>query len=455
LYLNLDKEVVGGVTYNAITGKEEPQLTDKFRAYLEQHPRFFNFKSIKEKQSNIGLVNLDGEKFILAVLPVLRSDLSGTTKGFLVAARKLDQISISEIARRQNLNLRIYSLDEAQEIERFQPIINEMIATGNDHVSSRTNNFIYGYTILKDIENQPVFFVRIVRKRDIFLKGKDIVDRVLLIALIGFGIVILSTNLIILQTSVLSRLLRLVQNLENQRNLPPDRLEKIPTSGNDEISYLIQTFNELLETNRRNNEKFMKIFRASPTAIMIVRVDDGQILDVNSEFENLFGYTAKEVIEKNIAEFGGWLLGADADRIMGTDQSNDFLRNIEVSIHNREGKQITCNLSTEIIVIDETSYILYNLSDISALKQLNDSVSRINSLLQAQQETSIEGILATDEQGLIVSFNYRFCQMWYINPNLLNGKSIHETLNDECVPEALRNSIEQIYNVGGCGYSDE
>ncbi|MCA1903958.1 MAG: PAS domain S-box protein, partial [Cyanobacteria bacterium KgW148] len=362
LYLNLDKEVVGGVTYNAITGKEEPQLTDKFRAYLEQHPPFFNFKSIKEKQSNIGLVNLDGEKFILAVLPVLRSDLSGTTKGFFVAARKLDQISISEIARRQNLNLRIYGIEEASAIDRFQPIVNEIIETGNDHVNSSTDNFIYGYTVLKDIENQPVFFVRIVRKRDIFLKGKDIVDRVLLIALIGFGIVILSTNLIILQTSVLSRLLRLVQNLENQRNLPPDRLEKIPTSGNDEISYLIQTFNELLETNRRNNEKFMKIFRTSPTAIMIVKIDDGQISEVNSGFENLFGYTAKEVIGKNIAEFGGWLLGADADKIMATEQSNDFLRNIEVSIQNREGKQITCNLSTEIIVISETSYILYNLS---------------------------------------------------------------------------------------------
>ncbi|PLS67303.1 MAG: hypothetical protein CV045_14345, partial [Cyanobacteria bacterium M5B4] len=138
----------------------------------------------------------------------------------------------------------------------------------------------------------------------------------MLIALIGFGVVILSTNLIILQTSVLSRLLRLVQNLENQRNLRPDQLEKIPSSGNDEISYLIQTFNQLLEISKRNNEKFMKIFRASPTAIMIVKIDDGQISEVNSGFENLFGYTAKEVIGKNITEFGGWLLGADADKIM-------------------------------------------------------------------------------------------------------------------------------------------
>ncbi len=455
MYLDLNKNLVGGNAYDTSTQKATPELVNKFVPYLQQHPRFFSFENISNRLSSVGLMSLPEGNFLLSVAPVVRSDLSGDVKGFLVVGRKIDREFINNVARHQNLNLQVYQINDAKKIDRFEPIIKSILANNQDVILPGSINFTYGYTILRDIDNQPITFVRLVARREIFSTGKDIIDRTLLLALISFGIIILVTNLIVLQVTVLARLLRLVDNLNEQQEKATDRFEPLPNSGNDEISYLIQTFNQLLEVNRKNNEKFIKIFRASPFAIMIVRATDGKILDVNFGFEQLFGYSTKEALDLNIEEFGGWLLGADGNKILGNSESNNFLRNVEIVIHNRFGQEIPCSLSTEIITIDQTTCLLYNIVDISKIKQLSSSILRLNSLLQAQQETSIEGILATDEQGKVVSFNQRFCQMWYLNPVILKDRLIHELMDEPEILEQLKQEIERAFNIDSGTYSDE
>jgi len=455
MYLDIDRNLVGGQAYDAVLQKDTPELIDNCITYLQQHPKFFSFSNLNSRQSNVGIVNLNGAKFILSVAPVIRSDLSGVPKGFFVIARKIDRDFVASIARRQNLSIQMYSLEDAQKIDRFQPIIKSILANNQDVITLDNINFNYGYTIVNDIDNKPAVFVRLVDRREIFATGKDIVDRTLLISLITFGVIILGTNLTILQFTVLSRLLRVVDQLKQRQENETDRFAPLPISGKDEIAYLTHTFNELLEINRKNNEKFIKIFRSSPVAIMIVRVSDGQILEVNNGFEKLFGYSTTEALSLNIAKLGGWFLGADGDRILSNEGSNDFLQNVEVTIHDRYGKAISCHLSAEVITIDDTPCLLYNIADISKLKQLSSSINRLNSLLQAQQETSIEGILATDEDGKIVSFNHRLCHMWYLNPETLKDRVIHELISDGEVPEQLREALELAYNIESDCYSNE
>jgi PAS domain S-box-containing protein len=455
MYLDINKNLVGGQAYDTVSQKGTPELIDNCLIYLQQHPKLFSFSKPNSRQSNVGIVNLNGAKFLLSVAPVIRSDLSGVPKGFFVIARKIDREFVASLARRQNLSLRIYSLEDAQKIDRFEPIIRSILDNKQDVITAGNTTYKYGYTILNDINNKPAIFVQLANKREIFLAGKDIVDRTLLVSLISFGVIILGTNLTILQFTVLSRLLRVVDQLKQRQENETDRFAPLSISGKDEIAYLTHTFNELLEINRKNNEKFIKIFRSSPVAIMIVRVSDGQILEVNNGFEKLFGYSTTEALSLNIAKLGGWFLGADGDRILSNEGSNDFLQNVEVTIHDRYGKEISCNLSLEIITIDDTPCILYNIADISKLKQLSSSINRLNSLLKAQQETSIEGILATDERGKIVSFNHRLCHMWYLNPETLKDCVIDKLISDGEVAEQLREAIELAYNMESGCYSNE
>jgi signal transduction histidine kinase/DNA-binding response OmpR family regulator/HPt (histidine-containing phosphotransfer) domain-containing protein len=83
-------------------------------------------------------------------------------------------------------------------------------------------------------------------------------------------------------------------------------------------------------------------------------------------------------------------------------------------------------------------------------------LQRTNLLLHAQKEAAIDGIFAVDEQGRIVSFNRRFCEMWDIPHDLFLGDGIeHEFYNGSPLgtffiksdlPDVLINLLESTYD---------
>ena len=93
-----------------------------------------------------------------------------------------------------------------------------------------------------------------------------------------------------------------------------------------------------------------------------------------------------------------------------------------------------------------------NAINIGMIKDLQ----RTNLLLHAQKEAAIDGIFAVDEQGRIVSFNRRFCEMWNIPHDLFidddienefhNGSPLGTFFVKSDLPAALINLLETTYD---------
>jgi signal transduction histidine kinase/DNA-binding response OmpR family regulator len=83
-------------------------------------------------------------------------------------------------------------------------------------------------------------------------------------------------------------------------------------------------------------------------------------------------------------------------------------------------------------------------------------LQRTNLLLHAQKEAVIDGILAVDEQGRIVSFNRRLCEMWNIPHNLFMGDGLEPEFHNGSplgtffiksdLPDVLISLIETTYD---------
>ncbi len=87
-----------------------------------------------------------------------------------------------------------------------------------------------------------------------------------------------------------------------------------------------------------------------------------------------------------------------------------------------------------------------NAIDIEMLKDLQ----RTNLVLHAQKEAVLDGIFAVDEQGRIVSFNRRFCEMWNIPHDLFiddgNEPPLGTFFIESDLPAALINLLETTYD---------
>lgn len=84
------------------------------------------------------------------------------------------------------------------------------------------------------------------------------------------------------------------------------------------------------------------------------------------------------------------------------------------------------------------------------LRKLTEVLQRNNSLLQAQQEAAIDGILSIDEQGHIISYNQHFCQMWNIDEAMFlshdNCKLLSFLITNQKLPIQLVEVIESSFD---------
>ncbi len=92
----------------------------------------------------------------------------------------------------------------------------------------------------------------------------------------------------------------------------------------------------------------------------------------------------------------------------------------------------------------------HELSDITQRKEVEEALKRSNSLLKSQREASVDGVLAVDEQGRIVSYNHRFCQLWQIPESILQsveyGGLLSLLQHHLQLPEGLVEALENAYD---------
>ncbi len=70
-------------------------------------------------------------------------------------------------------------------------------------------------------------------------------------------------------------------------------------------------------TKIKLEEKFEKIYRASPDIIIVTRFKDGKITDVSDAFEKIIGYTPREFIGRTSLEL--YVNSEDRSRILSIE----------------------------------------------------------------------------------------------------------------------------------------
>ncbi|HCE56560.1 MAG TPA: hypothetical protein DER09_01890 [Prolixibacteraceae bacterium] len=152
-----------------------------------------------------------------------------------------------------------------------------------------------------------------------------------------------------------------------------------------QLLFTLLTFSLILMFNGRLNrqisfeeEKFSKAFQITPYAILLTRLSDGKIYEVNDGFLSLSGYTKNEVIGKTTNELNLYVYSGERERIVGLLSAEQKLKDIEITFRKKSGELLIGLVSAELLDINYEVSILTTIYDLTQRKELENQLVEMN-----------------------------------------------------------------------------
>ncbi|TXH89399.1 MAG: PAS domain S-box protein [Rhodoferax sp.] len=141
------------------------------------------------------------------------------------------------------------------------------------------------------------------------------------------------------------------------------------------------------QTSLRQSElRFVTLFRQSPVAAILGRPADGTFLDANDAWVQTFGYSQQELIGKTASQLKLWG-NLEQRRVFFTHiAQHDTLDNFPIDFFNRAGQRIHGLTSSRIVNVMGERILLFTLIDITALREAQEQIERMNHELEARVE---------------------------------------------------------------------
>jgi diguanylate cyclase (GGDEF)-like protein/PAS domain S-box-containing protein len=184
-----------------------------------------------------------------------------------------------------------------------------------------------------------------------------------------------------------------------------------------QMLFIALTFNVILMVNRRlfidldrditvrrqietalreSEEKFSKAFHADPDAILISRVSDGRLLEVNEGFSRLTEYSRAEALSSSSILLSLWAQAQDREACLAALRKDGSVHDREYDFRIKPGRILHCLYSGEIINLGGEAHIVSIVRDITGRKQAEEVLRRSEANFREVFDNSAQGIFIID-----------------------------------------------------------
>lgn len=215
---------------------------EKQRGYMVQIAR--DLTGNRADGTVSGLITVGGQPMQVSMRPILRTDLSGPSRGTLIMARWMDEGQLLEIARMLALPMTAV-VESASDVRSSSVDAVSPWGMEREWVKVLGRDRIAGFVRIDDVVGAPGLVLTTEFRRDLLHEGRAAQwwffgQIVMITVLLSFS------GLLMLQRLVLSRVARLGA-MANSISSTGDLSQRISISGNDEISIVETAFNSMLQ----------------------------------------------------------------------------------------------------------------------------------------------------------------------------------------------------------------
>ncbi|HKE03753.1 MAG TPA: PAS domain S-box protein, partial [Blastocatellia bacterium] len=197
-----------------------------------------------------------------------------------------------------------------------------------------------------------------------------------------------------------------------------------------QVVLIVSTFIDIAERKRaeealrESEERFAKAFRASPDGLVITRLADGTILEVNDSFAALTGYARDEMIGKSTIDLGLYVDPADRQRMLAILKERNYVRDFEYTVRRKSDETRRITLSAEPFELRGEHCWLTIVRDVTererAEESLRESEERFAKAFSASPDALVISRLA---DGTILEANDSFVSLSGYKRDEVIGKS--------------------------------
>ncbi len=165
------------------------------------------------------------------------------------------------------------------------------------------------------------------------------------------------------------------------------------------------------EALRLSEQKFVSVFQQCPDILLIARLSDGCLLEVNEAFEEQIGLNADSVVGRTTTELNIWGVDGIGPTLLERLQSGS-IRNLETLFRRSNGQLFTGLISAETIELDSTPALVVAVRDISQLKETQEQLRTSEEKFAKAFHASPDGLLLSRQSdGLLIEVNEGFCRL--------------------------------------------
>ncbi|KTC41868.1 diguanylate cyclase [Pseudomonas sp. ABAC21] len=165
------------------------------------------------------------------------------------------------------------------------------------------------------------------------------------------------------------------------------------------------------EALQRSEQKFASVFQQCPDILVIARLSDGCLLEVNKAFEDQIGLNAEQVLGKAGTELDIWGIPGIGSELLQRVQTTS-IRNLELPFRRSNGQAFVGLISAEPFLLDTTEAIVVVVRDITQLKETQQQLQTSEEKFAKAFHASPDGLLLSRQRdGLLIEANEGFSRL--------------------------------------------
>ncbi|MES2817710.1 MAG: PAS domain S-box protein [Pseudomonadota bacterium] len=173
-----------------------------------------------------------------------------------------------------------------------------------------------------------------------------------------------------------------------------------------------------------SEEKFVTLFQASPDPICVSRMRDGVFIEINPSFSQTFGWPPDQIVGVSAPDIRFWVESEQRQQLFQQLNQNKLLDNVEAQFYTRDGRQLTCVVSSRFIRVERQLCITSTFRDVTQRQQAQAALKASQEKFAKAFHSSPDAIVITDrETGCYLEVNEGFCRLTGFSADEVIGRT--------------------------------